>query len=129
MEWFSFLSDLSNTLEPFVILIIFSIGLCYFSKKQKHLLSRVSFLETVIGFLIVIITIILYKTNFVTYENYYLFTFFSAVGILWGTQGLIWGFIFYFIPIEKILKIEAKKRIRKRLYIHNRSNLRYPRIQ
>jgi hypothetical protein len=110
MNWFEFLTSLSSAIEPYITLILFSVWLSYLAKKEKHLLSRVSFLETDVGFLIVILIVILYKLDLITESNYLSYTFFSAVGVLWGVLGLIWGLTFYFIPIEKILKIEPKKR-------------------
>ena len=108
MDWFEILSDMSSTLAPYVTLIMFSIWFSYNSKREKHSLSSISFLESVVGFLLVIIIVSLYKVGFDVSSNYYFYTFLSAVGILWGTQGMIWGLVFWLIPVEKILKIEPK---------------------
>jgi len=116
MEWFAFLSDVSNTLEPYVTLIIFSLWLSYFFKRENRLLARISILESVLGFLVVIIVIGMYKVNFIAQDTYSFYTFLSAVGILWGTQGLIWGLVFYLIPIEKILKIRKRGRKKRSSY-------------
>jgi hypothetical protein len=113
MDWFEFLLNISNALGPFITLIMFSIGLSYLSKKENHLFSYVSFLETFVGFLIVIVIIFLYKVNFIEPDTFYLYTFFLNVGIFWGTLGLIWGLVFWFIPIEKNLKIDSKIKRRK----------------
>lgn len=110
MNWFEFLTDISSTIEPYITLILFSLWLSYLSKKENHLLSRVSFLETDIGFLMVIIIVIMYKLDLITASSYSSYVFFSAIGLLWGILGLIWGLTFYFIPIEKILKIESKSK-------------------
>ena len=113
MEWFEFLLSLSSSVEPYITLILFSVWLSYLAKKENHILSRVSFLETDLGFLLVIVIVILYKLDFVTTITYDIYVFFSAVGVMWGILGLIWGLVFYFVPIEKILKIRPKKKIIK----------------
>ena len=110
MGWFEFLSDMSTALAPYVTLIMFSIWFSYNAKKENHSLSSISFLEATAGFLLVIIIISLYKVGFDVSNTFYLYVFLSAVGILWGTQGLIWGLVFWLIPVEKILKIESKKK-------------------
>jgi hypothetical protein len=109
MNWFEFLSEISNTIEPYITLIIFSIWFSYIAKKENHMLSRVSILESIVGFLIVVIVISMYKVNYIDPSSYAFYTFFSAVGLLWGTQGLIWGLVFWLIPIERILKIGFKR--------------------
>jgi hypothetical protein len=109
-DWFGFLLDMGNSVEPYITLVIFSIWLSFLSKKENHLLSYVSFLESVAGFLMVIIAISLFKVN-VSIPNIYLFyTFLSYVGILWGVQGITWGIVFFIIPVEKVLRIEPKKK-------------------
>ena len=113
MEWFEFLLSLSSSIEPYITLILFSVWLSYLAKKENHILSRVSFLETDLGFLLVIVIVILYKLDFITASTYDIYVFFSAVGVMWGILGLIWGLVFYFVPIEKILKIRPKKKIIK----------------
>jgi hypothetical protein len=55
------------------------------------------------------IVISMYKVSYIAPDAYSFYTFFSAIGILWGTQGLIWALVFWFIPIEKILNIGQKK--------------------
>ncbi len=115
-DWFKFLLDFGNSLEPYVTLVIFSAWLSYLSRQGEHLLSYVSFLESVAGFLMVIVSISLYKVN-ISVENLYVFyTFLSYVGVLWGTQGLIWGSVFYVTPIEEILRLEKKMRGKKFTY-------------
>jgi len=109
MNWFEFLSEISNTIEPYITLIIFSIWFSYVAKKENHMLSRVSILESIVGFLIVVIVISMYKVNYIDPGSYAFYTFFSAVGLLWGTQGLIWGLVFWLVPIERILKIGFKR--------------------
>ena len=74
------------------------------------MMSRVSILESVVGFLIVMIVISMYKVNYIAPTGYDFYTFFSAIGLLWGTQGLVWGLVFWLIPVEKVLKIEQKKK-------------------
>ena len=98
------------TLEPFITLLLFSVWLSYFSKKEGHLLSRVSFSEAIIGFLIVMAVVFAYKINVIAQDAYSYYVFFSAVGIFWGTLGLMWGLVFYMLPIEKLLKVNAPKR-------------------
>jgi len=120
MNWFEFLLDLSSSVEPYITLILFSVWLSYLAKKENHILSRVSFLETDVGFLIVIVIVILYKLDLITASNYPSYIFFSAVGIMWGILGLIWGLTFYFIPIEKILKIGKARRIKSKKYKYPR---------
>jgi nitrate/nitrite transporter NarK len=110
MNWFEFLSGMSSAIETYITLILFSIWLSYLAKKEKHLLSRVSFLEADVGFFIVIFIVILYEIGMITESSYISYVFFSAIGIMWGILGLIWGLTFYFIPIEKILKITPKRR-------------------
>ena len=110
MDWFEFLSDMSSTLAPYVTLIMFSIWFSYNARKENHSLSSISFSEAFVGFLLVIIIISFYKVGFDVSDTYYLYTFLSAVGILWGVQGLIWGLVFWLIPIERILKIQPKKK-------------------
>ena len=96
MEWFAFLSDVSNTLEPYVTLIIFSLWLSYFFKRENRLLARVSILESVLGFLVVIIIIGMYKVNFIAQDTYSFYTFLSAVGIYMGHSRLNLGISFLF---------------------------------
>ena len=116
VDWFQFLLDMGNSIEPYITLVIFCIWLSYISRKDNHLLSYVSFLESVAGFLMVVVAISLYKVN-VSIPNIYLFyTFLSYVGILWGIQGIIWGLVFMIIPIEKIINIEPKKKGKKLTY-------------
>ena len=110
MDWLQFLLDMGNALEPYVTLVVFSIWLAYMSRKGNHLLSHVSFLESVSGFLMVILAISFYKVNLQVPNTHLFYTFLSYVGLIWGIQGLVWGIVFYVIPIEKILKIESKKK-------------------
>jgi hypothetical protein len=116
-DWFNFLLDIGNSVEPYITLIIFSIWLSFISRREDHLLSYVSFLEAVAGFLMVIIAVSMFKVN-VTIPNIYLFyTFLSYVGILWGVQGITWGIVFFIIPIERILRIDStRKKGRKFTY-------------
>jgi hypothetical protein len=110
MGWFEFLSDMSSALSPYVTLIMFSIWFSFNAKREGHSLASISFSEAFVGFLIVIIVVTLYKVGFNVFDTYYLYTFISAVGILWGIQGLIWGLVFWLLPVEKILKIQPKKK-------------------
>lgn len=110
MDWFQFLLDMGNSLEPYVTFVVFSVWLSYLARKENHLLSYVSFLESISGFLLVIVAISLYKVNFTVPNTYLFHTFLSYVGLIWGIQGLIWGLVFYVVPIEKILRIETKKK-------------------
>jgi hypothetical protein len=115
-DWFNFLLDLGNSVEPYITLVLFTIWLSFISKRENHLLSYVSFLESVAGFLMVMIAISLFKVN-VTAPNINLFyTFLSYVGVLWGIQGVVWGIVFFIIPIEKILNIEPSKKGKKFTY-------------
>lgn len=74
------------------------------------MLSRVSFLEADIGFLMVIFIVFAYKIGIITADTYSYYVFFSAVGIFWGVLGLMWGLVFYLIPIEKFIKVKLPKR-------------------
>ena len=117
MEWFEFLFSLSSAVEPYITLILLSVWLSYLAKRENRLLSRISFLETDVGFLLVIAIVILYKLGLATASTYSTYVFFSAVGVMWGILGLIWGLVFYFVPVEKILKIHPKKKgIKKFIY-------------
>ena len=110
MGWFEFLSDISSTLAPYVTLIMFSVWFSYNARKEGHSLSSVCFSEAFVGFLVVIIIVSLYKVGFDVSDTYYIYTFLSSVGILWGIQGLIWGLVFWLLPVERILKIQPKKK-------------------
>jgi len=115
-DWFHFLLDMGSSIGPYVTLAVFSIWVSYLSRRENHLLSYVSSLESVSGFLLVIIAISLYKVNFVVPNTYLFYTFLSYVGLIWGVQGLIWALVFYIVPIEKILKIEPTKKGKKPSY-------------
>lgn len=110
MDWLNFLLDMGNSLEPYVTLVVFSIWLSYMSRRENRLLSHVSFLESVSGFLMVIVAISFYKIKFSVPNAHLFYTFLSYVGLIWGIQGLIWGTVFYVVPIEKMLKIEPLKK-------------------
>lgn len=115
-DWFNFLLQFGNSVEPYVTFAIFSIWLSYMAKKEDHLLSYVSFLESVSGFLLVMIAISLYQVNLNIPNIILFYTFVSYAGVLWGVQGLIWGLVFYVTPVEQVLKIEKRKRGKKLSY-------------